>query len=74
MGDWFQPLGKTLIAAGLLIIIIGALLVFHDKLPFLGKLPGDFYIKRKNFTFHFPLATSILLSLLISILIYLFRK
>ena len=70
----FQSLGKLLIIAGIFIIIVGIFFLFGDKIPFLGKLPGDIIIKKKNFTFYFPIVTSILLSLIISLIIYLFRK
>jgi hypothetical protein len=69
-----QPFGKILIVVGIFIIIIGVLFLFGDKIPFLGKLPGDIIIKKKNFTFYFPIVTSILLSLVISFIIYLFKK
>ncbi len=70
----FQQFGKILIFAGVIIAAVGLLFLFGDKLPFIGKLPGDIYIKKKNFTFYFPLATSILLSLIISLILYLLRK
>jgi hypothetical protein len=70
----FQQIGKLLIFAGIFILILGVLFLFGDKIPFFGKLPGDFYIKKKNFTFYFPIVTSIILSLIISLIIYLFRK
>jgi thiosulfate reductase cytochrome b subunit len=68
------PLGKTLILLGLLIMIIGILITFDLKVPWLGRLPGDIYIKRDNFTFYFPLATSILISLIVTLLLWLFRR
>lgn len=67
-------LGKTLIVIGLIIIVLGAILVFAGKVPWLGRLPGDITIKKENFTFYFPLATSILLSLLLSFILWLLRK
>jgi len=70
----FHQLGRFLIIAGLLIVIIGAVIMLWDKIPFLGKLPGDIIIKRKNFTFYFPIVTSILLSIIISLIFYLLRK
>jgi len=70
----FQQVGKLLIFAGIFIVILSVLFLFGDKIPFLGKLPGDIYIKKKNFTFYFPIVTSLLLSLVISLIIYLFRK
>ena len=70
----FHSIGKLLIIAGVFIIIVGIFFLFGDKIPFLGKLPGDIIIKKKNFTFYFPIVTSILLSIIISLIIYLFRK
>jgi hypothetical protein len=67
-------LGKGLIVLGAVVMAAGLLLLFSDKVPFLGRLPGDIVVKRKNFTFFFPLATSILLSLLISVILYLIGK
>lgn len=73
----FQGLGKFLVLTGAVIIVIGQALMFYNKIPFLGKLPGDIVIKKENFTLYFPIVTSILLSLIISLiffLINLFRK
>jgi hypothetical protein len=64
-------LGKFLLVAGIVIAITGALLLFfRDGIPFLGKLPGDIVIQKKNFTFYFPIATSILLSIILSLIFY----
>lgn len=70
----FQGLGKGLIIGGIIFIIIGLILLFSDKIPLLGKLPGDIAIKGKNWSFYFPLATSILLSILISFILFVIRK
>jgi len=70
----FQQFGRILIFAGILIALLGVILLFGDKIPLIGKLPGDIYIKKKNFTFYFPLATSIVLSILVSLILYLLRK
>lgn len=67
-------LGKSLIIIGLLIAALGVMLSFAGKIPWLGRLPGDIYIKRENFSFYFPLATSIILSALLSLLLWLFRR
>lgn len=67
-------LGKALIALGLLMVLAGLLLVFSGRIPWLGRLPGDICIRKGSFTFYFPLATSILISLLLSLLFWLFRK
>ena len=69
-----QPIGKILILGGAFLIIIGIALMFRDRIPFLGKLPGDVVIRGKNFTFYFPIVTSIILSLILSLILYLFRK
>lgn len=69
-----NSLGKFLIIGGILLIAIGVALTFWDKIPFLGKLPGDIVIKGKNFTFYFPIVTSIILSLILSLILYLLRK
>lgn len=66
--------GKTLIAFGLLLVLIGLLFTFGGKFPWLGKLPGDIRIERDNFSFYFPLGTSVLLSLIFSFLFWLFRR
>jgi len=68
------PFGKLLIVIGLFIVGAGILLLLSDKIPWLGRLPGDITIKRDNFTFFFPLATCILISVVLSLLFWLFRK
>ena len=60
--------GKILIFIGIILIIAGILFVFAGKIPWFGKLPGDIYIKKENFTLYFPLATSILLSVVLSLI------
>ena len=67
-------IGKFLIIFGTVIVIVGLLLLVSPKIPWLGRLPGDILIKRKNFTFYAPIATSIILSIILTILINLFRK
>lgn len=64
------PLGKILILTGAAIIILGVALLFVDKIPLLGKLPGDFVMRKKNFTLYFPLGTMILLSAGLSLIFY----
>jgi thiosulfate reductase cytochrome b subunit len=64
-----QPIGKILIALGLLLVIAGVLMVFAPKLPYIGRLPGDIYIKRGNFTLYFPIASSILISIILTIIL-----
>ena len=67
-------LGKFLILFGAIAVVVGIVFLISPKIPFLGSLPGDILIKRKNFTFYFPLATSIILSIVLTVLINLFRK
>jgi hypothetical protein len=69
-----SDLGKWLIFFGLAIASLGIILTFAGKIPWLGKLPGDIYIKRENFSFYFPLATCILLSAVLSLILWLIRK
>jgi len=69
-----SSLGKSLIVVGLVIALIGVLLSFAGRIPWLGRLPGDIYLKRENFTFYFPLATSIIVSLVLSFILWLFRR
>ena len=68
-------MGKSIIFIGIVIIIIGVILLFNDKLPFnLGKLPGDITYKKENFSFYFPITTSIIVSIVLSLLFYIFSK
>ncbi len=69
-----QGLGRALVFLGLIIAAVGLLLTFAGRVPWLGRLPGDIYIKRDNFTFYFPLATSILVSVLLTLIFWLFRR
>lgn len=66
-----QSVGKYLIIIGAVIIAAGLLFTFFPKMNLLGRLPGDIEVKRENFTFYFPLATSILLSVGISLVFWL---
>lgn len=69
-----DSLARLLIVFGLILAVVGGLILFVGKVPFIGRLPGDIYIQRKNFSFYFPLTTSILLSILMTILFSLFRR
>lgn len=65
-----ESIGRTLVIVGLVIAGLGAVLMLGGKIPWIGKLPGDILIERKNFSFYFPLATSILVSLLLSLVFW----
>jgi hypothetical protein len=67
-------LGKLLIVLGGILIIVGAATVLLGKIPWLGRLPGDIYIERRNFTFFFPLTTSIVISVIFSLVLYLLSR
>jgi len=67
-------LGKWLILFGAVLIAVGALLTLAGKLPWLGKLPGDIYYKSDHVTVYVPLATCVLISVVLSVLLWLFRR
>jgi hypothetical protein len=70
-----MPLGRLLITAGLVLVALGLLVTFSGRLPFrLGHLPGDIFIQGKNSSFYFPLATCILLSALLTLVMWILRK
>ncbi len=62
-------IGKILLIIGLVIAGIGVLFLLGGKIPWIGRLPGDFYYKGKHFTFYFPLATSIVVSIILTIIV-----
>ncbi len=68
-------LGRALITLGIALIVLGVLVTFAGRLPFrLGRLPGDIYIQGKHSSFYFPLATCLMVSVLLSVLMWLFRR
>jgi len=70
-------LGKSILIGGIIMIFIGILLIYKDHLPFikyLGNLPGDVKIEKENFKFYFPVITSVLLSLILTLFFNLARK
>ncbi len=69
-----NPMGRMLIAGGLLLAGVGVLILFAGRIPFLGRLPGDLVVQRKHFTFYFPIATCVVLSLLLTLVLYLFSR
>ncbi|HOI28870.1 MAG TPA: DUF2905 domain-containing protein [Melioribacteraceae bacterium] len=70
----FHSAGKFLIITGIVLVIAGLIVSYWDRIPMLGKLPGDIKIEGRNFMFYFPLASSIIISIIISLVLYLFRK
>ena len=69
-----NDLGRTLVVMGLVVAVVGVLLVLVGRVPGLGRLPGDIYIQRGNWSFYFPLATSIVISVLLTALFWLFGR
>jgi uncharacterized protein HemY len=72
-------LGRFLIITGLVIVAMGGLLLWLDRglpsgLNWLGRLPGDIYLQRKNFTFFFPVTTSLIISLILSMVLWFFIR
>ena len=70
----FSSLGKGLILIGLLIAAAGVVFLLSDKIGWIGRLPGDITIRRGNFTIHIPLATCLVISGILSLLLWLFRR
>jgi hypothetical protein len=68
------PLGKLLIVLGVVITLVGVGLLLANKIPYIGRLPGDIYIKKENFSFYFPITTSLLISLILTLIFWIFRR
>ncbi len=69
-----SDLARILIFLGVILVVAGLALLLLPKIPGLGRLPGDIVIKREHFTFYFPLATSILISVILSLIFWLLRR
>jgi hypothetical protein len=70
-----MPIGRVLITLGLVLVVVGLLVTFAGRLPLrLGRLPGDIYIQGKNSSFYFPVTTCILLSVVVSVVMWILRK
>jgi hypothetical protein len=68
------PIGKSLVFAGIAIVFVGLVLWGFSSVPFIGKMPGDIYIRRGNSTFYFPIVTCILISIIATIFLSLMRR
>ncbi|MBI2469988.1 MAG: DUF2905 domain-containing protein [Planctomycetes bacterium] len=73
MGE-LSAFGKILILVGIIMIVVGGLFMFGSKIPFIGRLPGDIAIQKKNFSFYFPITTSIIISIILSFIMWLLSK
>ena len=69
-----HDIGKTLVIIGLVVAVAGVVLMLVGRVPWLGRLPGDIYVQRGNWSFYFPIATSIVLSVLLTLLFWLFGR
>ncbi len=67
-------IGRSLILIGIVLVIIGLIFTFGPKIPFLGKLPGDIFYKKDKFVIYFPVTTSIIISVVLSLVLYLINR
>lgn len=67
-------IGKVIVVVGIVLVVLGIILIFADRIPFIGRLPGDIYVKKERFSFYFPITTSIIVSIILTVLFSLFRK
>ncbi len=74
MADGIQHIGKFLLLLGLIISAVGGLVLLSGKIPWIGRLPGDIIIQRRNFTLYFPLVTSILISLILTLIFWIISR
>jgi hypothetical protein len=69
-----NELGKLLIVMGIVIALVGVVLLGAGRIPWIGRLPGDINIERGNWSFHFPVVTSLLLSLVLTVILYMIGR
>jgi len=69
-----QETGRFLIILAIVIALFGLLLIFSNRIPYLGRLPGDIVVERKNFTLYIPIVSSIILSIVISLILNLIKR
>ena len=69
-----SEIGRLVILVGLVAVVAGVVMLFLPRIPFLGRLPGDIMVQRERFTFYFPLATSIVVSILLTLVLNLFFR
>ncbi|MFZ5898657.1 MAG: DUF2905 domain-containing protein [Bacillota bacterium] len=68
----FNTLGRFVLITGLLLVLVGGLMLLVGKIPGVGRLPGDIFVQRGNFTFYFPVVTGIIISIILTVLLNLF--
>ncbi|OGW07085.1 MAG: hypothetical protein A2889_05280 [Nitrospinae bacterium RIFCSPLOWO2_01_FULL_39_10] len=69
-----NPLGKILIFFGVILILVGGVILLAGRIPWIGRLPGDIFIQRKNFSFYFPIATSIIISIILTLIFFILGR
>ena len=69
-----NDLGKSLVVIGLVIAVVGVVVMLAGRVPWLGRLPGDIYVQRGGWSFYFPVVTSLVLSVLLTLLFWLFGR
>jgi hypothetical protein len=69
-----HDLGRSLVVIGIVVAVVGVLLMLAGRVPWLGRLPGDIYIQRGNWSFYFPLMTSIVISVLLTVVFWLLGR
>ncbi|HJO94422.1 MAG TPA: DUF2905 domain-containing protein [Victivallales bacterium] len=69
-----KSIGMTIIFFGVILVIIGIVFLFYNRIPFIGKLPGDISFKGKNSSFYFPVTTCIIISIILSVVLNLFFR
>jgi len=69
-----DDLGKVLVGFGLLIALLGVVLLVAGRVPWLGRLPGDIYVRRGNWAFYFPLATSLVVSAVLTLVFWILNR
>jgi len=67
-------MGRILILVGIALILVGLLMTIGNDIPWIGKLPGDIIIKKDHFSFYFPLTSCIIVSVILTLLLYIFRR
>lgn len=69
-----NQIGKFLIFAGIALVIVGALITLSAKIPWIGRLPGDIYVQKKNFSVYFPITTCIIISVILTLIALFINK
>jgi len=72
-GEDMEYIGKVLIVSGIIFLIFGAIVLLGGKIG-LGRLPGDIFIQKGNFTFFFPIVSTLLISLLLTLILNIFKR